>query len=633
MKNLSFLTIFIISLIFTQDVLSQDCSHGATTSTKGNTLLLYFPTSSDATFEATISAVSTSPLEPFDVADLSTGIGTTTQLRERIFDVVTEDFCEFNVDVNQTTTAPSTTGIARWQIVGIGSDSKTLSGGNLFGMSSLGTNAGDADPQDYTRVWAASFDNAYGGTGGALNGTNSTRERWATAIGSTASHEAAHNYGVTHCAAGPLAGEDAAPNHVMNTGNLAGQGCSYTDTINGEDRAGSRRHFSDQGYEVLAYNVGLNIMTVYNWDFINPNAEAAHELEITLLSSAASLSISTWWNGTRSPWRDPTISKVCNNCVTFQGTTYNKFILDFSTDKAWVGGADGVLPGGAAFHIGAGFSESDLVIVYDTKLKDSTGADLTLHPRMAGFNRGAADLASGDFDLAMYNPDAAGGEMIIRNLRIQYLPRLVDINAMLVGETMRDVRGTRIQPRGSCDPKQCKPRQDFNLNESKKFYLGNLGDDRFVDIIHDASDCDPGSVTIAAADMEGGSLKYCLEGNSLSLFPSTSIYVTATIIDPNARYFDRATMAYVNGPLESKVFYQFVGIVPDFNENGIDDLLDIRAGTSTDKNGNGVIDKVEPGQPTGEVDEPTKLPWWVYLILATLIVIILILYSRQRKLG
>lgn len=630
-KNFFAFIVFAVALAPTQDALGLDCSHGATTSAKGNDLFLYFPTTSDASFEASISGITTSPLEPFDVADLATGIGTTTQLRDRIIEIVTEDFCEFNVDVNDTTTAPATTGITRWQIVGIGSDSKALGAGNLFGVSALGTNTNDADAQDFTRVWAASFDDAYGGAGGALNGTNSTRERWATAIGSTTSHEIAHNYGVTHCAAGPLAGEDGPTNHIMNTGNVAGQGCSYTDTVNGNDRAGIRRHFSDQGYEVLAHNVGLNIMTVYNWDLMNPNAEDAHELEITLLSNAASLSLSSWWNGSRSPWRDPTISRVCTNCETFQGTNYNKFVLDFSVDKSWIGGTDGVVPGGAEFHIGAGFAESDLVIVWDTELKDSGGSPLTLHPRMVGFNRGAADLSSGDFAMAMYNTDSAAGDLTIRDLRIQYLPRLVDINAMIVGEEMRDVRGILIEPHASCDPKHCKPRRDFNLGNTRRFHLGNLTDDRFVDIIHDASDCDVNAVTLAGADMEGGSLKYCMDGNSLSLFPSTSIYVTATIVDPNARYFDRVTGAYVNGPLETRVFYQFVGIAPDYNDNGVDDLIDIREGNSVDENENGVVDEAEPELPTGEKEDPAKLPWWTYLVWLVLVLIILILYYERKK--
>lgn len=625
MKIITFFAILTISLLFSQNVLSLDCSHGATTSTKGNKLFLYFPTSSDSSFEATISGVSTSPLAAFDVADLDTGLGTTTQMRDRIFEIVEEDYCEFNVEVTKTTTAPSTTGIDRWQIVGIGSDSKPYGTGYLFGISSLGSNTGDADAQDYTRVWAASFDDAYGGTGGALNGTNSTRERWATAIGSTTSHEAAHNYGVTHCEAGDLAGEDGPTNHIMNTGNVDGQGCSYTDTVDGDDRAGIRRHFSDQSYEVLAHNVGLNIMSVYNWDFMNPNAEDAHSLEITLLSSASSLSISTWWNGSRSPWRDPTISS--SGTQSFQGTTYNKFVLVFSTDKSWTGGADGVVPGGAEFHIGAGFAESDLVIVFDTKLKNSGGSDLTLHPRMAGFNRGAADLSSGDFAMAMFNPNPDAGDMMIRNMNIQFLPRLVDINAMLVGEKMRDVRGFPIVAHGNCNP-----RQNFNLKDSKTFHLASLVDERTVDIIYDSTDCKPGIFPNAAADMEGGRVMYCPEGNALSLFPATTVYVTATVVDPNARYFDRAAGEYVNGPLESKVFYQFSGIVPDFNENGVDDLIDIRTGTSQDENGNGVVDEVDTGlQPGG--DKPGKQPWWVYLVWIILIIFIVIMYSKQRKAG
>ena len=620
MKTQYLTVIIALSLCFAQNALGAiDCSHGATTSTKGNKLYLYFPTSSDASFESSISGVTTSPLAEFDVADLDSGIGTTAQLRDRIFEIVTEDYCEFNVEVIKTTTAPNTTGISRWQIVGIGSDSKTYLGGDLFGISSLGANTGDADAQDHTRVWAASFGNAYGGTGEALNGTNSTLERWATAVGSTTSHEAAHNYGVTHCEAGDLPGEDVPTNHIMNTGSVTGQGCSYTDTIDGDDRAGTRRHFSDQSYEVLAHNVGLNIMTVYNWDMMNPNAENAHALQITLLSTASSLTLSTWWNGSRSPWRDPTITST-GSTRTFQGSSYNEFILDFSTDKSWTGGADGVVPGGAEFHIGAGFAESDLVIVYDTRLKDSGGSDLTLHPRMVGFNRGAADMASGDFAMAMFNPAPESGDIMIRDLSIQYLPRLVDINAMLVGEKMRDVRGRPIVPHGNCNNKR-----NFSLKDTRKFHLGTLSDQRTVDVDYTlAAGCKPGDYFAGAGDMEGGSLTYCFEGNALSLFPATTVYVTATVVDPDARYYSREAGDYVNGPLASKVFYQFSGMVPDFNDNGVDDLIDIREGVSKDANGNGVVDEAEPGQ---------RLPWWVYLVWIILVVIILIMYSNRRKAG
>ncbi len=602
--------ILAITLTPLQDLFSQDCSHGATTSTRGNKLYLYFPTSSDASFESPISGVVTAPLPAFDVADLDAGIGTTAQLRDRIFELVTEDYCEFNVEVNQNTTAPSTTGIARWQIVGIGSDAN----GTLAGISSLGSNTGDADAQDFTRVWAGTFDDAYGPSGtvepGVLGGTNSTLERWATVIGSTVSHEAGHNYGVAHGNSAPRTGEDAQNNHILATGSTG---------LTGEQRA-TRRHFSDNSYEILAYNVGLNIMTVYNWDLMNPNADDAHSLQITLLSNATTLTLSHWWNGSRSPWRDPTITKLTGSgsTETFQETTYDKFILDFSTDKSWTGGVDGVVPGGAEFHIGAGFNEPDLVIVYDTKLKNSGGTDLALHPRMVDFDRGAADLVSGDFIMTMFNPDPGAGDMIIRDMNIQYLPRLASINSMVAGESLRDVRGMPIFAHGNCNP-----RTNFELKDTKNFRLAKLSDERFVDITYDSTDCQPG-VNNGSKDDLIGEVIYCPHGTSLSLFPSTTVYVTATVVDPNARYYDQEIGAFVNGPLESKVFYQFTGIVPDFNENGVDDLIDIREGTSVDENGNGVPDEVEPGQRAG-------IPWWVYLIWIILILIILFLYQRKRK--
>ena len=362
MKNKTLFAIFVLFLFIpVQEIIAQNCSHGATSSVRNNKLYLYFPTADDSGFESSISGISTSPLAEFDVADLDSGIGSTSQLRTRIFEIVTEDFCEFNVEVFQNTTAPSTTGIDRWQVVGIGSDSKMLGTGNLFGVSTFSSNAGDADPQDFTRVWAASFDDAYGGAGGVLNGTNSTLERWANAIASTTSHEAAHNYGVSHCNATSLTGEDGEGNHIMNTGNPSLSGCTHGG-VTGEQRAGNRRHFSDQSYEAMAHNIGLNIMSVYNWDFINPNAETAHSMELTLLSSATSLSLSTWWNGSRSPWRNPVITST-GGTQTFQGNSYNVFTLTFSTDKSWSNGPDGEVPGGVEYHTGAGFGESDLVIV------------------------------------------------------------------------------------------------------------------------------------------------------------------------------------------------------------------------------------------------------------------------------
>ena len=616
MKTTNFLLILALLIMPLQELIAQNCSHGATTSQRDNKLYLYFPTADDNSFQSPIFGVVSNPLPAFDVADLDAGIGTTAQLRDAVFNIVVEDYCEFNVEVIQTTTSPNTTGVSRWNIMGMGSDTN----GGLFGIAQA-VDIGDNDPQDFARVWAGSFGNEFTGPGEALAGANSTLNRWARAIGHTTSHEAGHNYGAGHGDSSPRTGtvEDIRTNHVMATGSSG---------LNGEIRTTVNRHFSDDSYEILAHNVGLNIMSVYNWDFINPNDVDAHSMEITLLSEASSLSLSTWWNGNRSPWQDPTITDT-SGTRDFQGTTYNEFTLTFTTPKSWIGGADGVAPAGAEFHTGAGFAESDLVIVFDIKLQGSGGSDLDLHPRMADFDMGAADLSSGDFAMTMFNPNPEDGNLFIQDMNIQYLPRLLDIDAMLTDVPMVDVRGNPVIPHGACNP-----RSYFELDENKTFRLGKLSDSRTVDRIYSSKNCNPGVVTNGPDDRNGREMIYCPDGNALSLFPSTTVYVSATIVEPNARYFDPVINDFVNGPLESKVFYQFAGILPDFNDNGIDDIIDIRSGTSVDENNNGVPDEVDPSQIDEDQVDPiddNKLPWWIYLIFIILIIIILILYFGRDK--
>ncbi len=620
MRITIFFAVLVITLAPMQDVFSQDCPASALTRPKGNHLYLYFPTASDNTFpEYGSLGVNTSPLAPFDVSDLATGIGTTTDLRNRIFEIVTNEYCEFNIRVAQTTTKPAPTE-SRWQIVGIGSDG---SGGVGLAGEAQEVDLNDNIAKDYSRVWSGTFEEEFTGSGESLEGTNSTLERWARALASTVTHEAGHNYGMGHPDANPRTGEDVNTNHIMIAGG----------SNTGENRAGVNKHFSDRSYEILAHNVGLNIKTLHNWDFVNPNSVDAHSLELTILSSAASLSIDWWYNGSLSPWQNPTISP--SGTRTFQGTSYNQFILTFSTDKSWTGGADGVAPPSIKFHIGATFNESDPVIAYDAKLKDSGGSDLGLHPRFISFDVGAADLISGDFIMTVFNPNPDDGDLIIRDFQIQYLPRLANIETMMEGVDLQDFRGNPIVPQGDCSS-----RPNFELKDIEKFRLGKLSDKRYLDITYDSTNCKRGIIKDnGTGDVIGGELQYCPHGTALSLFPSTTVYVTATVIDPDARYFDLGIGDFITGPLESKVFYQFAGIVPDFNENGVDDLIDIREGTSVDENGNGVPDEVEPGQPTDGDDELPKLPWWVYLICAILIIVIiivyfiLVIYFRQRKIG
>lgn len=595
---------------------------------KGNALYLYFPTTADNTFPS-YGGEPTSPLADFDVADLDSGIGTTAQLRDRVFDIVTDDYCEFNVKVNQATATPSPSE-TRWQIVGIGSDANVDASGCLFGKAQA-VDTNDADPQDYARLWSDSFGEctiAEGGTAfnAAFSGMNSTLQRWATGIGETAAHEAAHNYGTGHGHSAPRAGsaEDAQNNHIMATGSTG---------LTGEIRASRDRHFSDTEYEILAHNVGLNIKTLHNWDFVNPNDTSANGMRIKLLSNASSLTVGWFYSGTRSPWTNPTVTNT-GTTQSFQGTTYKVYDLDFTTAKSWDGGADGVVNAGAEFHTGASFSEADPVIVFRVQLL-SAGNPLPLAPRLPGYDVGTADLATGDFSLGFFNTDPGAGDLIIRDLQVLRLPRMLDIAAMVTDARPVDIRGLPVEAQSS------QRLEKMQLRESMDMPIARFSDKRSVDIVYGPGDCPQEFSTISSkrgatrgpGDAAGMEVSYCHKGNALSLFPATYTYVIATVVEPNAKRWDAAQNAFVNGELKSRLFYQVAGIVPDFNHNGTDDLIDIRTGLSPDRNANGVPDDAEPSSRECPCDlglQRLGILMIVCIVLSVLVLLAVLLLVRRR---
>ncbi len=609
--SLTLTTSLVLGVLFPALSEAQNCPQASSTPPRNNHLYLYFPTTADSTFPEYYGTygVNTSPAAAFNVADLDSSIGTTAQLRQRIFDIVKWDYCEFDVDLKQSTTAPSPSE-ARWQVVAIGSDSATHTLlGTVFGLAQ-DVDLNDADVKDYARIWAKSFKTAYGGTGGALAGTNSTPERWATAIGETVAHEAGHNYGLDHAYSSSKPGEDSVTNHILATGS----------TLTGEIRASRNRHFSDTSYQILGHNIGLNWNTLHNWDFTNPNSTDAHSLTLRILSKASSLTIGWWFNHPTSPWINPTISSA--GTQTLKSQTYNAFDLVYSVDNpSWNtgGGAPGVVRPAVKFHVGAAFNQSDAVIVYEATLKNSGGSALPLKPRVVGYNAGALDLASGDFAITLFNTNPGDGALIVEDLQIQYLPRIADIHTMVGGATLTDIGGQPITPLPPprLPISENAPRRDerFGVPGQRIVVEGNavlhvdpievrddvtarvagLAANRHVDVtLHAASDCEPGfKQTDGPFDVASGEFDYCTDGTALSLFPSTTVYVTATVIDPDAKQWDPVTNSFVTGPLETKVFFQVAGFVPDLNDNGVDDLIDIRKGTSEDTNGNGVVDEVD----------------------------------------
>lgn len=575
----------------------QTCSPGALATPKRQAMYLFFPTaSSNVTVAGTTYTVGR-----FDVADLDATIGTTAQLRDRIFQIVRDSYCELSVEVKQTTAVPAPAE-ARFEIVGVGSDV----GGGEFG-NAYEVDIGDAHAQNFARVFAQQFHSSYGGTGGALDGANSTLERWATCIGGTSAHEPGHNYGLMHENAQPRAGttEDAVLNHVMATSNDFGS----TTFERGDNRARRIRHFSDTSFEILGHNIGLTSATLSNWDFVNPNNTNATTLRMRLLSSASSLTLG--WVYSSSPWTNPTLAKQPGT-QNFQNVSYSIYDLTFSTPQAWSGGAAGTVPPGVKFHVGASVSSS--VIVYEVTLGDGSG-DLPLKPRMFGYDAGTA-TTDGDFSVAFFNPNPRDGDLILRDVRILFLPRGIDINNMVQGGELISREGLRVTPfprqpasvEGTTRPTRVAGPQAVAIqSQIRELTVGGkpvsvpiarLSDRRHVDRSYDRRGCEPGVRTPAglkpySRDIDVGEVVYCPEGAALSLFPATYTYVMATVVDPKAKYWDPAQGRFVTGPLESHLYYQLAGIVPDLNHNGTDDLIDIRTGKSRDANGNGVPDEAE----------------------------------------
>ncbi|KRA17259.1 hypothetical protein [Lysobacter sp. Root604] len=513
---------------------------------------------------------------PFNVADLDPVVGSTTTLRNRITDFIVDDYCEFNVKINPVTALPSPTE-PRWQIVAVGSDTA----GSLFGQAQA-VDTNDADPQDYARVWAKSFKDTYGAAGQPLNGIGSTLERWSTAIGTTTSHEAAHNYGAAHGHSAPRPTEDAQNWHIMATGSTG---------LTGEMRAARNRHFSDTEYEILGHNVGLNTKTLHNWDFVNPNNTNANKMRIKLLSTSNSLSINWWYNGSESPWQNPTVTYT-GGTQNFQGNVYYVHNLDFATAKPWSGPTAGVVMPAAPFHTGASFAGSASVIVFDVQLFNGATL-LPLAPRLAGYDAGDIDVASGAFNLNFFNTNPAAGALELSEVQIFRSPRMLDISAMMRDGRPVDVRGQPVEfHSSSIIRKQI-------VADRLQIPLGKLTDPRTVDIVYKPEDCPQGAKGASRqgpGDHASGEIKYCHKGNALSLFPNTYTYLVANVIQPNATYWDPRLRKFVQGPQQNTIYYQVGGVVPDLNRNGQDDLIDIRTGVSKDEDRNGVPDDARPEQ-------------------------------------
>jgi hypothetical protein len=529
-------------------------NYGAIDARKPNKLFLYFPSTDDPSFPN--FGLQTSPARTFDIALLPNppAVGSTAQLRDRIFDVVASDYCEFNVQVLPPTTTNPDAMVSpppRRNIVAIGSDTHPT----WYGLAQ-NVDIGDAALIDHGRVWGGVYANVCGTPGGPLDGANNTVERWANGIGGTAAHEAGHNYGLSHSTV-LHAGEDPIVNHIMPAGG----------NIPCTDRVGHLRHFSDEDYGILANNVGLTVQSLANWDFINPNANNASGLRMEVLSLSTTLT-PTWsytGAGSRNPWLAPTISGPLGTKV-FKGTVYNRFLVTWNAPEPWVSGTPGSLPGivrgGEQFHVGASFAEEDLlntstqVVISDIVLLDGAGNPLALHPRVPTF--GSAALASDGsfvFDLA----NLAAVNLELRNLRAFVLPRQLDINSMIFSKPgvidFFDVQGQKVQPwrEVQIPTKLSLPAGSADKPGEARLTLANLFKD-------------PRNVRRKTNADSNDSPSFANENNRPPLralltdpFPGATVMVTGELVEPGVPIWDPAQQKYLPGDLITNLFLQVAG--------------------------------------------------------------------------
>jgi len=171
---------------------------------------------------------------------------------------------------------------------------------------------------------------------------------------------------------------------------------------------------------------------------------------------------------------------------------------------------------------------------------------------------------------------------------------MVDIDQMMDGMALEGIGGQAVTPFAR------RPQENDGLTDRLKgpvrigrqpftLPIAKLTDLRHLDRVIKKGDCETNGPSFGAPDD-----LYCpTPGNVLSLFPATYTYVTATVTDPQARYWNPELRRYVDGPLSTRFFFQVAGEVPDANRNGVDDLIDIREGTSRDENRNGIPDEAE----------------------------------------
>jgi len=326
------------------------------------------------------------------------------------------------------------------------------------------------------------------------------------------------------------------------------------------------RHFSDQDYGILANNVGLTLQSLWNFDFVNPNAATASALQFEVLSLSASLApVGTWL--ANSPWNVPSVTGPVGT-KTFKGTVYNRFLVTWQTPKAWSspnmpGSIAGKIRGGEKFHVGTHLAGANIetattqVIISDATLLDANGNPLPLHPRVPTFDTGAL-ASNGNYTINVANLAAAS--LVLKNLQVFVLPRPLHIDALMQdangGFKLFDVNGETVVPWRqfpiAATAVPTLPPGSPDRPGELKLQVGNLlRDGHNVRVKTNADTGDANGRTEVNRAPSGQLMT--------DPFPGASVMLTGDLIEPGATQWDPTQQKYISADLVTKIFIQVAG--------------------------------------------------------------------------
>jgi hypothetical protein len=213
---------------------------------------------------------------------------------------------------------------------------------------------------------------------------------------------------------------------------------------------------------------------------------------------------------------------------------------------------------------------------------------MPLKPRIPGYDSGSIRLSDGALIMTLRN--FSRRRLRIRNVIVRELPRVLSINSMVPGARMRDPFGEPMAPW----PNGGRIALDRDLLRGKRrtarVELAKLAQRRHI-LQAGGRDCEANDAPHGVSDAAS-----CSPGFNASLFPATTLFLTADAVTPDAKVWNRRRKRFVRRDLTTRIYYQLGGRRVDLDKNGVDDAIDIAFLQGRDADRDGVLDAVQQGR-------------------------------------